>query len=200
MPLQRIELFVLGTILLLFVVVRTTILRQRQRRSIVVSDTSVITNLAGVDLLWLLRHYFGIIYVCPQVYAEMRSPAPRNVAVKKVRAARWIRRHVVRDLAYAQRLMDENAHLDRGEAESIVLALELPARRLLIDDGTGRAVARNLGIEIKGLLAMLIDAKNDALISSVRPVMDVLMTEPFRFRISPALYNEVLRLTGELDT
>ena len=47
---------------------------------------------------------------------------------------------------------------------------------------------------------MLIDAKNDALISSVRPVMDVLMTEPFRFRISPALYNEVLRLTGELDT
>ena len=196
MPLQRTELLVLGATLL-SVVVRT---RQRQRRSIVVSDTSVITNLAGVDLLWLLHHYFGTIYVCPQVYAEMRSPAPRNVAVKKVRAARWIRCHVVHDLAYAQRLMDENAHLDRGEAESIVLALELPARRLLIDDGTGRAVARNLGIEIKGLLAMLIDAKNDALIRNVKPVMDALMTEPFRFRISPALYHEVLRLTGELDT
>lgn len=60
----------------------------------------------------------------------------------------------------ARRVEELLAELDRGESESIVVALEVGADLLLIDERTGRDVASRMGIRRTGLLGVLLEAKN----------------------------------------
>lgn len=83
-----------------------------------------------------------------------------------------------------------------GEAEAIALALELNADRLLIDEQLGRQEASNLGIEITGILGILVAAKVRRLIPSVQPIMDALIAQA-GFLIHPSLYIRILQAADE---
>ena len=80
--------------------------------------------------------------------------------------------------------------MDPGEAEAIVLAIELEADALLIDEKKGRKIAEEHGIIITGLLGILIIAKSENLISEVKPILDKLIFET-GFRINPKLYQDI---------
>ena len=86
--------------------------------------------------------------------------------------------------------------LDPGEAEAIVLAIELKADALLIDEKKGRKIAQEYGIVITGLLGILIDSKAENLIQEVKPILDRLIFE-IGFRISPKLYQDILEKVNE---
>jgi uncharacterized protein len=77
-----------------------------------------------------------------------------------------------------------------------MLALELQATQLLIDERLGRKAAKRQGLKITGILGILLAAKQQKLISTVCPIMDVLIYQA-NFRIKPDLYTEVLKLAGE---
>src|SRR5216683_1746049 len=49
--------------------------------------------------------------------------------------------------------------LDPGEAEAIVVAAELGAELLLVDQKRGRRIAIDRGLEVTGLLGVLAEAK-----------------------------------------
>jgi predicted nucleic acid-binding protein len=51
--------------------------------------------------------------------------------------------------------------LDAGESEAIVMALEWPADLLIMDESSGRTMARKLNIRITGTLGVLLKAKRD---------------------------------------
>ena len=101
-------------------------------------------------------------------------------------------------LAIAQGLSScfHRAQLDPGVSEAIALALEINADLLLIDERRGKTEANRLGIRITGLLGVLVEAKQQALIPAVRPLMDDLIAAS-QFRVSQALYNQILAMVGE---
>jgi predicted nucleic acid-binding protein len=67
--------------------------------------------------------------------------------------------------------------LDKGEAEAITLALELEAEQVLIDARRGRRIAARLNLRYTGILGILVEDKNQGLISEVKPLLDALINQ-----------------------
>lgn len=160
---------------------------------IVVSDTSVINNLAAIGELDLLRALYGTVAIPEAVYAELTEPDFPVAGSKEVQSLDWIQARAVTDRTMIESLRGE---LDPGESESIALALELKAERVLIDERRGRQVAKRLNLRCTGILGVLIEAKAQGLIAEVKPSLDTLMSQA-GFWIAKPLYNRVLRFAEE---
>lgn len=116
-----------------------------------------------------------------------------ELAVSHVDMPAWIVVKAVRDRnAVRQKARD----LDAGESEAIVLAIELGADFLLMDEKMGRVEAQRAGLEVVGVLGVASAAKRMGLLSSVTQVIRELR-EIAAFRISSELEARVLRDAGE---
>ena len=162
---------------------------------IVISDTSAITNLAAIHSLKLLPQLYNQITIPEAVYRELVDIDPPVPGTREVQGAAWVKVTAVVNRARVEHLLNE-VRLDSGEAEAIALAIELKADLLLIDERRGRATADRLGIKITGLLGILVEAKQKNLIPAVKPVMDALIATS-EFRVSSALYNQILNIVNE---
>jgi uncharacterized protein len=156
---------------------------------IVVCNTSPITNLAAIARLDLLQSIYGKIVIPQAVYDELTTvprPVPGGV---EVQTYDWIS---VRSVSDQTRVSIFRQDVDFGEAEAIALALELSADRLLIDDAAGRTIALREGLQITGVLGILLISKQRGLIDSVQPLLDNLL-EQAGFWVSDGLYQWVLQ-------
>jgi predicted nucleic acid-binding protein len=86
--------------------------------------------------------------------------------------------------------------LGRGEAAAIALALELGLRRILIDEREGSRTAEQSGLEPVGVLGVLLRAKREGHLESVKEMMIALRDE-VGFYIRRDLFAEILHLAGE---
>ena len=152
---------------------------------IVVSDTSVITALIQIGRIEWLSTIFGAV-VIPEAVAD-------ELAVSHVDLPAWISVTAVHDKAA---VAEEARKLDAGESEAIVLAVELGADFLLIDEKLGRAAAQRAGLAVIGVLGVAIAAKRMGLSSTVAQTIRDLR-EIASFRISAELETRVLRDAGE---
>lgn len=89
-----------------------------------------------------------------------------------------------------------NQFLDPGEASAIALTIDISAGRLLIDERIGRSIASQYNIKIRGILGILVNAKSQGLIPTVKPLLDRLMGEA-GFRVGQTLYDRILQESGE---
>jgi hypothetical protein len=152
---------------------------------IVVSDTSAITSLIQVGRIEVLARLYGEICIPEAVRNELlRSHAVLPVFVRVRPAERK---------ADVQRLC---AELDLGEAEAIVLAKEINADLLLIDETLGRQVALREGLRVIGLLGVLLDGKDHGYLSSIREVTSELETIA-GFRVADRVKEVIFRAAGE---
>jgi predicted nucleic acid-binding protein len=92
------------------------------------------------------------------------------------------------------RLLVTSRSLGAGEKEAIALAFELKAR-VILDDLAARRLARELKVELVGTAALLYLAKTRGEVLAVRPLLDALLATGFR--LSPALYREILAAAEE---
>ena len=125
---------------------------------IIVSDTSPISNLLRIGQLSILKNLYSCVIIPQRVYQELRALTTFGIDLTLIESADWIKIQVVLDQALVSTLLSE---LDPGEAEAIVLAIELKADRLLIDERIGRNVAKRYGLNITGLLGVLVAAKQN---------------------------------------
>ena len=77
----------------------------------------------------------------------------------EIENAEWIKRRQVANTQLVHSLLQ---YLDEGESEAIVLAVELKAELLIIDERLGRDTARHFGLTFTGLIGLLVEAKQRA--------------------------------------
>ncbi len=159
---------------------------------IVVSDTSPIRALHFLAQIKLLDQLFGTVVVPPIVADELARPRPPFSPVDVSTLPNFEIR-TPHDQQLVQKYVET---IDTGEAQAIVLAIELKAT-LLIDEVAGRTAAAAAGVPYMGVLGVLSLAKHQRLISEVRPLLDRLRLE-LRFRIAQKLYDQFLKSIGEL--
>ena len=163
---------------------------------IVVSDTSPITNLAAINQLNLLQRLYTRLIIPTAVYNEMVRVDKLVPGAVEVQTLPWIQTQIVAASQQVRMFRESQENIDLGEAEAIILALELKADLLLMDERRGRAVAMSYGLQVTGLLGVLLQAKRNRLIPAVKPLMEQLI-EQADFRVSNQLYATILEFGGE---
>jgi len=159
---------------------------------IVVANAGPLIALAQIGHFSLLQSLYGRLRIPPAVRDEVVACGHGRPGAVEVSAAAWIHVVEVRDTTAVQ-LMRER--LGAGESEAIVLALELNADLLLIDEARGRRVADARGLHEVGTVGTLIVAKKQGLVSAVTPLLDTLRAAGFR--MSAELYQTARVLAGE---
>jgi len=150
---------------------------------IIISDTScfiILTNIGHLDLLQLV---YGSIITTPEVVEEYSLKLPE-----------WVNIVSPSDRKVQNMLAQ---YVDKGEASAIALATEIEGCTIILDDYSARKMAEKLNLAITGTLGVIIKAKNDGIITSIKPFIERLKAT--NFRLSPALYNEALKEAGEIE-
>ena len=162
---------------------------------VAVSDTSPISNLAIIGRLGLVHGQFGTVLVPSAVRQELsrlRHAAAARV-IDSAFADGWLRVSPLRQ-AVPREIADG---LHSGEAEAIALALEQRADLVLLDDGDARRLASEIGLRIIGVLGILLRARQQERVASLREEIRRLREEA-RFFVAPSLEAELLVAAGEM--
>jgi uncharacterized protein len=160
---------------------------------LIVSHTSPLSNLALIGEITLLQKIYPKILIPPIVYTELVRLPKNQPAIATLIETGWLEIQTPKNIQLIQSLEQT---LDPGESAAIALAIELNADRLLIDERLGRNVATQYGLKIRGILGILVNAKEQKLIPAAKPILDRLIHEA-GFRVSQALYIRVLHESGE---
>ncbi len=159
------------------------------------SNTSPLLNLSIIDRLDLLRYQFEKV-VIPSAVLEELMPGkdyPDKLAIQKAIEDNWISVVEPANQNLVKALMFD---LDRGESNAIALALQLEIETVLMDERDGRAKARNFGLKPTGILGILLRAKSDGKILSLKSEIDVLRKNA-GFFIADSLEKAILSEAGE---
>ena len=164
----------------------------------VVADTSPLFYLALLGRLSVLGKLYGAVAVPERVWSEAMAGVSENPAILSQldtgKREQWL---VIYPTPAEQPSLDLS-RLDAGEREAILLTRQLAAECLLIDEKRGRAAAKALGIQVKGTLTILAEAKQAGLLPSLTETFHILRTET-TFRFSRKLEMEILLSAGELQ-
>lgn len=159
---------------------------------ILVLDASPLITLARIGSLAFLRQLADQVIIPEAVCMESVSRASGRPGSAEIAQAEWIARKPVQNQADVMRL---RARLGWGEAEAIVLAREIHADAVVLDDATARQLAEQEGCRVVGLLGLLIEGKQRGLLVAVKPLLDAMRHGGFF--ISNDLYTTILRQATE---
>jgi predicted nucleic acid-binding protein len=163
----------------------------------VVSDTSPILGLSAIGLLELLQEQFGAVFIPQAVLAELKVETDfcGTASIQDALKAGWLDVHEIKNKPLAQALSFE---LDRGESETITLAMDLGIEMIVMDENMGRERARTMGLKTVGVLGVMLNAKKSGRIDSMSRAMQSLRSE-IGFFISDRLYQQILKQAGESE-
>lgn len=129
---------------------------------LVVADTSPINYLILIQHERLLPTLYTQVIIPPAVRRELEDPeTPEPVRTWVAQPPAWFETRASEQLLAAATAFPA---LGAGEREAIVLAEELQADFLLIDERDGRRAARNRALTVIGTLGVLEEAATRGLI------------------------------------
>lgn len=160
---------------------------------VIVSDTTTLGNLFMIQKLWILEKLYGNVIIPEAVLYELEKLKLNKLNISQITDSTWIKiRPVMNESLVA--ILSES--LDRGESEAIVLAQELRADLLIIDEIKGRNYAKKLNIRIIGLVGILVQAKIEGILENVGEILDELKHKA-GFWISQELYDKAIVMSNE---
>lgn len=159
---------------------------------IIVSNTTPLSQLARINQLSLLQEVFTKIIIPAEVYAELTQGNHPNTAAFLV--ADWLEVRNVSD-SDKIKMLQADTNLDLGECAAIILASELEAQQILIDEKAARKIAISRNLSVVGTVGILLIAKQRGLITNVKTLLDALLIE--ETYISEQLYRYALTIAGE---
>ena len=145
-----------------------------------VTNSTCLIGLERIQRLDILPQLFSPIVIPPAVQAE--------VGITET----WLTVVAVQNQAVVATLKTQ---VDDGEAEAIALALESGDVFVILDDLAARRVATQLGLKVIGTVGLLLRAKQQSIISEIKPLLVALNEADFR--ISAAIVQRALQLAGE---
>lgn len=157
---------------------------------IVVANTTPIISLAFVNRLDLLERLFGKVIIAQAVYDEIK--AKQNYGHQEIDHA-CIEVRQIQGRLYKDFLLKE---LDSGEAETIILAKEMGAEFVIIDESLGYKIANGVGLTAIRTLAILLNAKEKGHITQIKPLLDEMIGKGRWY--SNSVYRSFLTQAGEL--
>jgi len=160
----------------------------------VVSNSSSLIHLAKIGKLELLKEYFQIITIPEAVFRECVVEGKDREEVVLIKSADWLKVSQVNDKKLVRLLQYS---IDDGESEAITLALETGADLILLDDSDAREKARLYGLKMTGTVGILLRAKMEGRIESLRENLKRLKRTGFW--IGHDLETRILMEAGEIS-
>ncbi|HRN95532.1 MAG: DUF3368 domain-containing protein [Chitinophagales bacterium] len=140
---------------------------------VIIADTSCFITLFNAGELDLLYKIYGQIYTTTEVATEFGEPLPDWVLIESVKDK-------------SKQLLLE-MQIDKGEASAIALTLEMERSIVILDDYKARKLAEKLGLTYTGTVGVIIKAKLNGIIPSIKPIMKKIKESGFH-------------LTAEIET
>ncbi len=157
---------------------------------IVISDTTPLISLLKINRLDLLKKLFNTVYIPNFVLQELISNPEYKSEADTILNSQFIITKNITDTTALHILMRINM-LDRGESEAIILANELNAEILLMDEVKGRKIAKKLGINLSGTLGVLMKAFDKNLLNTSEVLYYLDELQRYNRQIGEKLINQV---------
>ncbi len=156
----------------------------------VISNTTPIITLLTIAKLELLKELYGKIIIPTGVYEEIEEGRLKKFYVD-LSKIEWIEIKTITNRTSLQYLSD----LDKGEAEVIILANELSADLVIIDEKLGRAFAEQFNLKVTGTIGILLKAKELGLLPAIKPMLDTMIENGIW--VNKKLMTQILKVAGE---
>ena len=157
-------------------------------RKVIVNSTPLIA-LSEKGQLDLLKNMYGEIIIPKAVYLEVTA---KNDIVKALLESnrQWIH---VEDITSVNEKVLYRSRLHEGEVEVMILAQEMKADLVVIDDGAARKMAEYLNLPLTGTIGVIIKAQQEGLIEDAVPLINQMRAKGIYF--SERLIEMVKRLS-----
>jgi len=156
---------------------------------IIVADSSALVALTVCNCLELLDQLYQDVRV-PQAVFDECTQANKTGAKQLEKYLR----NKVSNIDLSNYVISANG-LGLGELEAMALYKHLNAGKLLIDDRRAKKVASLNDIQVIGSLGILLHAKEEKLITTVKPYLTTIQSS--EIFISDQVIAEVLRISNE---
>lgn len=163
---------------------------------IIVADASPLIALGQTPVIENLKQLDLVLLTPKAVISECLIPGkPACETIEKAIAANTIT-PIANKAANHPLLLQLQTLLDNGEAQAIVAAIELNAC-LMIDEKKGRKEASKKGLQVISSLTLLLQARKQNLVGSLKPIIAQLREKGIRY--SDRVINELLTLEAKLS-
>ena len=132
----------------------------------VVSNTTPIISLLKLSKLDILKNLYSEINIPYAVFQEVEAGRNKDYYTN-LSNLNWINILEIQDKQAVKYFLD----LDSGEAEAIVLATEIKADLIILDEKLGRFHAKHADLKVTGTIGVLIKAKKEGLINELKPLL-----------------------------
>jgi predicted nucleic acid-binding protein len=137
-----------------------------------VCNTGPLVALSIIDQLDVLKRLFELVAVPEAVHREILEGGTTNAGLSNYHKVQWIK------------------------ASVILLAMELNADFILIDERKARKIARTVyGLKVIGSAGILVEAKRQGLIDNVGSALQIMRDNGYR--IGDSIIDAALRKAGE---